>query len=58
MPAIYHTRETVAAGGLMSYGTQPMLLERSSHTQAASSKAKGPPICQSSNLPKSSWSSI
>jgi putative ABC transport system substrate-binding protein len=59
LPTIYEWREFVDAGGLISYGTaSPECTDRSALTSVGYSVAKSPPICQSSNRPPSSWSSI
>jgi putative ABC transport system substrate-binding protein len=54
VPAIFHQREFVQEGGLMSYGTSSAKRD----LQAAFSMARSRPTCPSSSPRKWSWSSI
>ena len=58
IPAAYSSRETVAAGGLMSYGTDIVdSFIKSAFIQAKSSRVPSPPTCRCSSQPNSSSSS-
>ena len=59
VPAIYGSRQAVALGGLMSYGTNfPDAWRQASVYTGKSSRVKSPPTCQCNRSLKSSWSSI
>ena len=56
LPVIYDGRESVVAGGLMSYGAAfPKSIDRRASIPARSSAAPSRPICQSCNRQRSSW---
>jgi putative ABC transport system substrate-binding protein len=59
IPAMHEWRESVAAGGLISYAqASPACIAYSAPTPERSSRVPSRPICRSSNQPHSSWSSI
>jgi putative ABC transport system substrate-binding protein len=56
VPTMHEWRESVVAGGLISYGPSlPVCITKSAYTPQRSSKAPGRPICRLSSRPGSSW---